>query len=179
MVDTEPIVLPISSALLTLGQIALGLNAIAIALVLATVPNGSARIAGAVAAIAVVAIAAWLIRSLRRQAIIVTGQRLGYRRGPSGKVTGWTDLADVEVVTSAKLSTSARRGHRDVILWTRIGGLDGLGAALLRAQSGPVRARDGVDDAELRPFLLPMSAVGEFGRDTLVAMLEQHRLVPG
>jgi hypothetical protein len=176
MVDAAPIVLPIRSTLLTLGQIALGLNAVAIALALATVPSGSARIVGIVASIAVVGIAAWLIRSLRRQAIIVDGHRLGYRRGPMGKVSGWTDLSDVETATFAKLSTSVRRGHRDVILWSRVGGLRGLSAALLRAPAtGP---KGNTFDDDLHPFLLPLSALDDTDRSVVLALLDRKGLMP-
>ena len=172
IVDEPPIELPIRSVILTLGQISLGLIAGAFALVLATAPSGSARIVAVIAAILLVAGAAWLIRSLRRQAIIVDGQRLGYRRGPMGKVSGWTDLADVEAATLAKLSTSVRSGHRDVILWTRVGGLDGLSAALLRAQAPP----NMTSGQQLHPFLLPLSALGDRDRSRIDSMLADHGL---
>jgi hypothetical protein len=178
MVEPPPVApdlveLPIHSLFLTLGQIALGLNAVAIALVLATVPSGSARIVGVIAAIVVIAVAVWLIRALRRQAIIVDGQRLGYRRGPMGRVSGWTDLADVEAATLAKMSTSVRSGHRDVILWTRVGGVGGLSAALLRAQA-PKSVKH-LDDV-LHPFLLPLSALGEVDRSLIESILAAHGL---
>jgi hypothetical protein len=178
MADAAPIVLPIRSTLQSLGQIALGLNAVAIASVSATVPAGSARIVGIVAAIAVLGLAAWLIRSLRRQAVIVDGQRLGYRRGPAGKVTGWTDLADVETATFAKLSTTVRSDHRDVILWTRVGGLRGMSAALLRAQRAAAVHQTGSDDENLHPLLLPLSALDDTGRCALLTLLEQRGLTP-
>jgi hypothetical protein len=176
MVDTAPIVMPIRSVFLTVGQGALGVIAVAFALALATVPSGSARVFGVVVAITVVAAAAWLIRSLRRQAIIIDGQRLGYRRGPTGKVSGWTDLADVETVTFARLSTSIHRGHRDVILWTRVGGLRGINAALLRAQA---RKSAGEGEKVLHPFVLPRSALGEADRTRIDSMLASHQASPG
>ena len=180
-VDELPIELPIRSVILTLGQISLGLIAGALALVLATAPSGSARIVAVIAAILLVAGAAWLIRSLRRQAIIVDGQRLGYRRGPMGKVSGWTDLADVEAATLAKLSTSVRSGHRDVILWTRVGGLDGLSAALLRAQA-PALGRESLGrgtSGRLHPFLVPMSALRDHDRITIHSLLSERGVMPG
>ena len=120
------------SPFLMAGQVALGAIAAIVAVGLLTIPSGSAVPFGIAGAIVVAAFGAILIRGLRRQAILVDGDRFGWRRGLTNKVIGWTDLDDVEVATTAQLSTSITRKHPDVILWTRVGGLRGGNAILLR-----------------------------------------------
>ena len=171
------------SPFLFAAQIALGVIAMAVAAGLATVPAGSARAFGIVAAIVVAALGIFLIRGLRRQAILVDGDRFGWRRGLSNKVIGWTDLDDVEVATTAQLSTSITRKHPDVILWTRVGGLRGGNAILLRRQL-PDEVRQRLDarstSAEpLHPFIVPFSALGDDGREAIATSLQARGLLPG
>ena len=171
------------SPFLFAAQIALGVIAMAVAAGLATVPAGSARVLGIVAAIVVAALGIFLIRGLRRQAILVDGDRFGWRRGLSNKVIGWTDLDDVEVATTAQLSTSITRKHPDVILWTRVGGLRGGNAILLRRQL-PDEVRQRLDarstSAEpLHPFIVPFSALGDDGREAIATSLQARGLLPG
>lgn len=170
------------SVFLTLGQVALAVIAVLSALVLWAGPSGTARVPGAIAAILVLVGAAWLIRGLRRQAIIVDGARLGWRGGLTGKVVGWTDLADVEMASTAQLSSSISRRHPDVILWTRTGGLTGLRAVLLRMQRPASAPSEGtthaVDRAGLRPFSVPLSAFGDTDRATMRTLLDQRGLLP-
>ncbi len=112
-------VFPVGGFFLRLGQASLGFLAVLVALGLATIPSGSARVLGIVAAVVVVAGAAYLIRSMHRQAIMVDGDRLGWRRGLTSKIVGWTDLADVEGATRARLSTTVTKDRKvDTILWT-------------------------------------------------------------
>jgi len=172
----------VRSWVLTLGQVALAFIALLVAAGLASVPTGAARIPGAVAAVLVIVLAAFLIRGLRRQAVILDGDRLGWRRGLTAKVTGWTDLDDVEAATVAKVSSSIKRKRPDVILWTRVGGLRGVNAVLLRPQlSGEVRQtldqRAGSTD-RLNPFIVPLSAVREDDRAALLALLDSRGLLP-
>jgi hypothetical protein len=167
---------------LTLGQVALAAIALLVAAGLATIPTGSARALGVIGALAVVVLAAFLIRSLRRQAILLDGDRLGWRRGLTSKVTGWTDLDDVEAATVAKVSTSIKRKRPDVILWTRVGGLRGVNAILLRPQlTNDVRRsldqRAGSTDP-LHPFIVPLSAVRPDDRTALLALLDSRGLLP-
>lgn len=172
----------VRSWVLTLGQVALAVIALMVAAGLASVPTGSARAIGVAAAVGVLVVAAYLIRSLRRQAILVDGDRLGWRRGLTSSVTGWTDLADVEVATVAIVSTSIKRKRPDVILWSRVGGLRGVNAVLLRSQlAKDVRAmldqRAGSTEP-LRPFIVPLSALGDDDRAALVRLLDARGLLP-
>jgi len=172
----------IRSVFLTLGQVSLALLALAVAAGLATIPTGSTRVAGVVGATIVVLGASYLIRSLRRQAIIVDGDRLGWRRGLSAEVRGWTDLRDVEAATVAKASSSISRKRTDVILWTRVGGMRGVDAILLRPQlSEEFRTRLDVRSGRsepLHPFLVPFTAMRADGRAALTALLGTYGLMP-
>jgi hypothetical protein len=171
---TSPVVeLRLQSRLLVVGQVALGLIGVAFAAAFVAVPTGGARVVGTLAAVALVSAVALLIRALRRQAVVVDGDRLGYRHGPFGNVSGWTDLADVEMATVAKLSTSVPRARADVILWTPVGGLRGLSGVLLRWEA-PSGIRAG---GRLHPFLLPLSALRDADRATLDALLARHGIV--
>jgi hypothetical protein len=174
--------LPVRSVFLTLGQLALGVIAALAALVLIAGPRGAARLFGVVAAVAIVIGAAWLIRGLRRQAIILDGTRLGWRGGLTGKVVGWTDLDDVELASTARVSSSITRTHPDVILWTRSGGLHGLRSLLLDRQFPP-QMRNGTgtrgpSGVELQPFIVPFSAFTDDHRATISALLDQRGLLP-
>ena len=171
------------SPFLLAGQVALGAIAAVVAIGLATIPSGSAAPFGIVGAIAVAALGVVLVRGLRRQAILVDGDRFGWRRGLTNKVIGWTDLADVEVATTAQLSTSITRRHPDVILWTRVGGLRGANAILLRRQlPGDVRRRLDAASASaepLHPFIVPFSALRDDDRDAIATSLAARGLLPG
>jgi len=172
----------VRSWVLTLGQVALAVISLLVAAGLATVPTGSARAFGVIAAIAVLALAVFLIRSLRRQAILVDGDRVGWRGGLTSSVTGWTDLDDVEAATVAKVSTSINKKRPDVILWTRVGGLRGVNAVLLRPQlTKDVREmldlRAGSSET-LHPFIVPLSAVREADRAALLSLLDSRGLLP-
>lgn len=171
------------SPFLLAAQVAIGAITLFVAAGLATVPAGSARVFGILGAIVVVALGVFLIRALRRQAILVDGDRFGWRRGLSSKVIGWTDLDDVEVATTAQLSTSITRQHPDVILWTRVGGLRGGNAILLRRQL-PEEVRRRLDERAtstepLHPFIVPFSALGDDGREAISTALEARGLLPG
>jgi hypothetical protein len=173
---------PVRSWILTLGQVALAVIAMAVAAGLATVPTGAARAVGIAAAVVVIAGAAYLIRSMRRQAILLDGDRLGWRRGLTSSITGWTDLDDVEAATVAKVSTSIKKKRPDVILWSRVGGLRGVNAVLLRSQLGKdVRTmldqRAGSTEP-LHPFIVPLSAVSAADRTALLALLDSRGLLP-
>jgi hypothetical protein len=174
--------MPVRSKFLTLGQVAIGVIAILAALVLIGGPSGSARLVGIVAAIVAIVGAAWVIRGVRRQAIIVDGSRFGWRGGLTGKVVGWTDLDDVELASTARLSSSITRKHPDVILWARSGGLNGLRSLLLDRQFPPQmrtgKGTRGPSGVELQPFLVPFSAFGDDHRATVRAMLDQRGLLP-
>ena len=174
--------LPVRSVFLTLGQVALGVIGVVAALVLIGGPSGSARLPGIIAALAVLAGTVWLIRGVRRQAIIVDGTRLGWRGGLTGKIVGWTDLDDVELASTARVSSSITRTHPDLILWTSAGGLTGLRAMLLDRQFPPQRRTGtgtrGPSGVELRPFIVPFSAFGEDDRATVRAMLDRRGLLP-
>jgi hypothetical protein len=174
---------PVRSPFLMAGQVALGAIAAIVAVGLLTSPSGSAVPFGIAGAIVVAAFGAILIRGLRRQAILVDGDRFGWRRGLTNKVIGWTDLDDVEVATTAQLSTSITRKHPDVILWTRVGGLRGGNAILLRRQlPGEVRERLDARSASaepLHPFIVPFSALGDDGREAIATSLEARGLLPG
>ncbi len=120
--------------------------------------------------------------ALRRQAIILDGDRLGWRRGLTSSVTGWTDLDDVEAATVAKVSTSIKRKRPDVILWTRVGWFRGVNAVLLRPQLGSdvrqaLDQRAGSTD-RLNPFIVPLSAVRDDDRTALLALLDSRGLLP-
>ncbi len=174
---------PVRSVFLTLGQVALVLIAVAVAAGLVFVPTGTARLVGGAAAIVVLVGAAYLVRSLRRQAVVVDGQRLGWRRGLTAEIRGWTDLADVEGLTVAKASTSISLERTDVILWTRVGGMRGIDAVLLRPQLG-ADARRQLDasagsDEQLHPFLVPFTAMRPGDREVLAALLRTRGLLPG
>ena len=177
-------VFPVGGFFLRLGQVSLGFIAVLVALGLATVPSGSARLAGILAALLVVAAAAYLIRSMHRQAIIVDGDRLGWRRGLTSKIVGWTDLADVEGATRAKLSTTITKDRKvDTILWTRRGGLQGFNAVLLRRQL-PEDVRRQLDAAAgstepLNPFIVPFSALSDDGRTVIGDLLTDRGLLTG
>ncbi len=174
--------MPVRSKFLTLGQVAIGVIAILAALVLIGGPSGSARLVGIVAAIVAIVGAAWVIRGVRRQAIIVDGSRFGWRGGLTGKVVGWTDLDDVELASTARLSSSITRKHPDVILWTRSGGLNGLRSLLLDRQfprrCGPARAHVVPAAWSCSPSSCPSSAFGDDHRATVRAMLDQRGLLP-
>ena len=165
------------------GQVALGAIVAFVAIGLVAVPSGGAAVAGVIAAVVVVLGGGYLIRSMRRQAIIVDGERLGWRRGLSSKISGWTDLAAVEAATVAKLSTSITRKRPDVILWTRTGGLQGANAVLLRPQL-PADLRRQLDaraasSEPLNPFIVPFSALPEQGRTAISDLLAARGLLPG
>lgn len=156
--------------------------ALLVAVGLATVRTGSARALGVIAAIVVLALAMFRVRSLRRQAILVDSDRLGWRRGLTSSVTGWTDLNDVEAATVAKVSASIKRKRPDLILWTRVGGLRGVNAVLLRPQlAKDVRemldSRAGGTET-LHPFIVPLSAVREADRTALLCLLDSRGLLP-
>jgi len=174
--------MPVRSKFLTVGQMAIGGIALLAALVLVAGPSGAARLPGIVAAIVVMVGAVWLIRGVRRQAIIVDGTRFGWRGGLTGKVVGWTDLDDVELASTARVSSSITRKHPDVILWTRSGGLIGLRALLLDLQFPPQmrtgKGTSGPSGVELQPFIVPFSAFSDDHRDTVRAMLDQRGLLP-
>lgn len=176
-------VFPVGGFFLRLGQASLGFLAVLVALGLATIPSGSARVFGIVAAVVVVAGAAYLIRSMHRQAIMVDGDRLGWRRGLTSKIVGWTDLADVEGATRARLSTTVTKDRKvDTILWTRRGGLQGFNAILLRRQL-PADLRRQLDDAAgssepLHPFIVPFSALSDEGRTVIGDLLAARGLLP-
>ena len=72
---------PVRSPFLTLGQVALAVIVLLVALVLVAAPSGDARASGIIAAVIVVVVGLFTLRGLRRQAIIVDGDRLGWRRG--------------------------------------------------------------------------------------------------
>ena len=143
------------------AQLALGAITVIVAAGLATVPAGSARVFGIVAAIVVAAVGVILIRGLRRQAILVDGDRFGWRRGLTNKVIGWTDLDDVEVATTAQLSTSITRKHPDVILWTRVGGLRGGNAILLSSHGTREQLRDKPSITSIRMSRIVLKAITE------------------
>ena len=174
--------MPVRSAYLTIGQVALGVIAGLTALVLIGGTNGSARLPATVASIAVIVGAVWLIRGLRRQAIVLDGTRFGWRGGLTGKVVGWTDLDDVELASVARLSSSVTRRHPDVILWTRSGGLTGIRSLLLDRQFPPQmrtgRGTHGPSGVELQPFIVPFSAFADEHRATVRAMLDERGLLP-
>lgn len=181
--DPAMVVMPLRGTFLALGQVALGVVAVCVALVLIGGPSGSARVVGIIAAVVVLGGAAWLIRGLRRQAIIVDGSRLGWRGGPTGRIAGWTDLADVEVASVAHVSSTINRAHVDVILWTPVGGLTGIRAVLLQRQF-PASLRSapgphGPSGAELHPFIVPFTAFGDADRATMRQMLDERGLLPG
>lgn len=174
--------LPIRSVFLTIGQLAIALFALLVALVLIFGPSGSARLPAIIGAIAVVVGTVWIIRGLRRQAIILDGDRLGWRGGLTGAVVGWTRLADVEASSTALMSSSITRQHPDVILWASSGGLTGLRAILLNRQRPPQlrtgAAAEGSSRAELRPFIVPFSAFRNDDRATMRTLLDKHGLLP-
>ena len=64
-------VFPVGGFFLRLGQAALGFIAVLVALGSATIPSGPAKVAGIVTAVLILAGAAYLIRSMHRQAIVV------------------------------------------------------------------------------------------------------------
>jgi hypothetical protein len=174
---------PVRSKFLVGGQVALGAIVAFVAIGLVAVPSGGAAVAGVIAAVVVVLGGGYLIRAMRRQAIIVDGERLGWRRGLSSKISGWTDLAAVEAATVAKLSTSITRKRPDVILWTRTGGLQGANAVLLRPQL-PADLRRQLDaraasSEPLNPFIVPFSALPEQGRTAISDLLAARGLLPG
>jgi hypothetical protein len=176
------VVHPVRSTFLTLGQVAIGVIALAVAAALVAAPTGAARVGGIVAAIALVAAAAYVIRSLRRQAVVTDVARIGWRRGLTGRVGSWTAFVDVEGVTTAKASTSISRKRADVILWTRTGGMRGVDAILLRPQLGAdarrqLQERSG-SDAPLHPFLVPFTAMKTDDREAVTARLRAHGLLP-
>lgn len=174
--------LPVRSTFLTLGQVALGVIAVVAGLVLIAGPRGSARLIGVVAAVSIAIGAVWLIRGLRRQAIILDGSRLGWRGGLTDKVVGWTDLDDVELASTARMSSSITRKHPDVILWTTSGGLTGVRSLLLDRQFPPQmrtgRGTRGASGVELQPFIVPFSAFAEEDRARVRAMLDERGLLP-
>lgn len=174
--------MPVRSVFLTLGQVAVGAIAFMVALVAIGGTSGSARLTGIVVATAVVVGAAWIIRGLRRQAIILDGSRLGWRGGLTGKVVGWTDLDDVELASTARVSSSITRQHPDVILWTRAGGLVGVRSVLLDRQFPPqMRTGSGTrgpSGIELQPFIVPFSAFADEHRAAISAMLDRRGLLP-
>lgn len=174
--------LPIRSVVLTMGQVALALLAALVALVLIGGPSGTARLPAILGAVAVVVGTIWIIRGLRRQAIILDGERLGWRGGLTGTVVGWTRLADVEVSSTALMSSSITRRHPDVILWAHSGGLTGLRAILLNRQFPPQSrieaAATGSSRGALRPFIVPFSAFSDDDRATMRALLDRHGLLP-
>jgi hypothetical protein len=172
--EKSPVVeLRVRSLQVAVGQVALVLIGAIGAGGLITVPTRGARVVGVIAALVLVAGVAWLMRALRRQAIVVDGDRLGYRNSPMGNVSGWTDLANVESATVAKLATSVRRTRPDMILWTPVGGLQGVSALMLRSQA-PSSRTAGV---RLNPFLLPFSSLCDIDRATLDALLSRHGIV--
>jgi hypothetical protein len=177
-------VFPVGGFFLRLGQAALGFIAVLVALGSATIPSGPAKVAGIVTAVLILAGAAYLIRSMHRQAIVVDGNRLGWRRGLTSKIVGWTDLADVEGATKAKVSTTVTKDRKvDTILWTRRGGLQGFNAVLLRRQL-PADLRRQLDDAAgstepLHPFIVPFSALSDEGRTVIGDLLATRGLLTG
>jgi hypothetical protein len=177
-------VFPVGGLFLRLGQVSLGFIAVLVALGLATIPSGTTRVFGIVAAVVVVAGAVYLIRSMHRQAIVIEGDRLGWRRGLTSKIVGWTDLADVEGATRARVSTTVTKDRKvDTILWTRRGGLQGFNAVLLRRQL-PADLRRQLDAAAgstepLHPFIVPFSALSDDGRVAIGDLLATRGLLTG
>ena len=177
-------VFPVGGFFLRLGQAALGFIAVLVALGSATIPSGPAKVAGIVTAVLILAGAAYLIRSMHRQAIVVDGNRLGWRRGLTSKIVGWTDLADVEGATKAKVSTTVTKDRKvDTILWTRRGGLQGFNAVLLRRQL-PADLRRQLDTSAgstepLHPFIVPFSALSDEGRTVIGDLLAARGLLTG
>lgn len=174
--------LPIRSAVLTIGQVALALLAALVTLVLIGGPSGTARLPAILGAVVVVVGTVWIVRGLRRQAIILDGERLGWRGGLTGTIVGWTRLGDVEVSSTALMSSSITRRHPDFILWANSGGLTGLRAILLNRQF-PTQLRTGAaakgsSHGALRPFIVPFSAFSDDDRATMRALLDQHGLLP-
>lgn len=173
-------VLPVRGKLRVLGMVALGAIVLFVAIGLAAVPSGGARVMGAIAAVLVVGLGVWLLRGMGRQALVVDGSRLGWRRGLTDRVSGWTELSDVELVTASKLNTAPSLRRTDVVLWTRTGGMRGVDAVLLRWQL-PSAARQELDaragtDQPLHPFLVPVTALGDDDRELVAVLLEQHGL---
>jgi len=173
---------PVRSPFLTLGQVALVFIVLLVALVLVAAPSGDARASGIIAAGLVVGAGAFTLRGLRRQAIIVDGDRLGWRRGFTNRISGWTRLSDVAAVTTSKLSSSIAWTRRDVVLWTPEGGLDGVGGWLARSQLSADQRR-ALDETAgplggMRPFIVPYSALREDDRVALAALLDEHGLHP-
>lgn len=172
----------VRSWFVTLGQVALAVIVVLVALVLVAGTSGSARVPGTGAAVVAVAAGVFLIRGLRRQAVVVDGDRLGWRRGLTDRITGWTRLSDVVAVTGSKVSSSISLRERDVVLWTPEGGLGGVGGWLARSQLSAEQRRT-LDAAagpggRVRPFIVPYSALREPDREALAALLEQHGLRP-
>ena len=175
--------MPVRSKFLTVGQMAIGGIAVLAALVLVAGPSGAARLPGIVAAIVVMVGAVWLIRGVRRQAIIVDGTRFGWRGGLTGKVVGWTDLDDVELASTARVSSSITRKHPgrdpvDEIGWPH----RAAGACCWTSSSprrcGPGRGRPVPAAWNCNPFIVPFSAFSDDHRDTVRAMLGQRGLLP-
>lgn len=156
---------------LVMGQVAIVVLALLGALVLGFGPSEPSEVLGGrFAAVGLLAGAVFLVRSLRRQAVVVDGRRLGWRSGLRMRASGWTDLADVRLVTNALSTISPRSGRRDLILWAREGGQRGLGAALMRRQM-PKELRRQKSTRALRPFHLPMSSLDDDGVRDLTALL--------
>lgn len=163
------------SKFLVLGQIALASIAVLVALVLFAGPSGSARAPGIAGGVGVLVVAAWLLRGLRRQAVVLDGDRVGWRGGPTGRVVGWTALDDVHAVSVARMSSTLTRANPDVILWARAGGLRGVRALLLRPQMPGALAADG-HRPPLHPFIVPFSALGDADRAAMHTLLASRGL---
>lgn len=168
--------LRVRSKFLVLGQIALGMIAVFAALVLFAGPSGSARAPGIAAGVLVLVVAVWLLRGLRRQAVVLDGDRVGWRGGPTGRVVGWTALDDVHAVSVARMSSTLTRTHPDVILWAKAGGLRGVRALLLRPQMPRQLAADG-HRPPLHPFIVPFSALSDGDRATMHTLLAERGLI--
>lgn len=131
---------PIRNWFLVFGQVAFVLIVLLTVLVLAAGPSGSARPVGWAAAVLVAVAGLWVLRGLLRQALVVDGDRLGFRPGLTDHVAGWIDLASVEVASAAHLSSSFLSRRRDLILWSRTGGFRGVYGFVLKAQA-PAQVR--------------------------------------
>ena len=121
---------------------------------------------------------------MHRQAIIVDGDRLGWRRGLTSKIVGWTDLDDVEAATGRRCRRPITKDRKvDVILWTSVAA--GCRASTPSCCAGSCRPTCGeqLDDRAgssepLHPFIVPFSALSDDGRTVIGDLLAARGLLP-
>ena len=168
---TEPRVLPLRAATFHRAGLAAIVFIDLVAVGLAFVADGVGQwVMAAIAAVMVLGTVP-LIRALGRRAIVLDGTRIGWCNGIVA--TGsWTEVGDVVLVSRNQIGTR-RRPVRNLVLWARSGGMGPVTGMLARLGLTPTdreRVRS-ADEARLRPFVVPLTDLGDEGAAEVEAWL--------